>query len=212
MKQRLSLLILLSMTLILTQCTGGKLKVKPIKNGAVISTPQQNLKVQFYADNIVRVVKWLPEGTDKKLSLSVIMDSLPDVKVTILENDGDVILSSGKLKVQVDNSTGNLKYSDTQGASLLAEAGTSFEPVVYSGDSSYSVLQKFNLTPDEGIYGLGQHQYGYMNYRGKTVKLVQSNTDAVNPFLVSTNGYGILWDLTTRYVMKNERGTPEEAE
>ena len=36
--------------------------------------------------------------------------------------------------------------------------------------------QNFKLTPDEGIYGLGQHQYGYMNYRGRTVKLVQANT------------------------------------
>jgi len=30
--------------------------------------------------------------------------------------------------------------------------------------------KNFKLTPDEGIYGLGQHQSGYMNYRGRTVK------------------------------------------
>ena len=33
-----------------------------------------------------------------------------------------------------------------------------------------------------------------MNYRGRTVKLVQANTEAVTPFLISTAGYGILWD------------------
>ena len=33
-----------------------------------------------------------------------------------------------------------------------------------------------------------------MNYRGKSVLLLQANMDIVNPFLISTNGYGILWD------------------
>ena len=76
----------------------------------------------------------------------------------------------------------------------MEEGKAILAPVVYAGDSGYTVQQNFMLTPDEGIYGLGQHQYGYMNYRGKTVKLVQSNTNAVNPFLISTKNYGILWD------------------
>ena len=33
-----------------------------------------------------------------------------------------------------------------------------------------------------------------MNYRGKSVLLLQANMDIVNPFLISTNGYGVLWD------------------
>ena len=60
--------------------------------------------------------------------------------------------------------------------------------------AAFSVQQNFTLTPDEGLYGLGQHQTGYMNYRGRTVKIVQSNTNAVTPMLVSTAGYGIFWD------------------
>ena len=78
---------------------------------------------------------------------------------------------------------------------LLKEKGSpAFAPVVYEGDSGYSVTQHFELTPGEGIYGLGQHQSGYFNYRGKTVKLAQANTEAVTPFLISTCNYGILWD------------------
>ena len=48
--------------------------------------------------------------------------------------------------------------------------------------------QHFELTPDEGIYGLGQHQSGYFNYRGKTVKLVQANTEAVTSISYLTPG------------------------
>lgn len=61
------------------------------------------------------------------------------------------------------------------------------------------------MTPDEGVYGLGQHQDGYMNYRGRQVVLVQANTNAVTPFLVSTRGYGMFWDNYSKTVF-DDRG------
>lgn len=204
MKRRFFILFFLPVIFIFSQCSTNKSKLENIKNGAIIHTPEQNIKIQFYAGNIVRIMKWLPEGTDKKLSLSVIMDSLPDLNIKVDQNNNAVILSSVKMKVTYNKITGNIIYNNTGNKELVAEAGTSFTPVVYSGDSSYSIQQKFDLTPDEGIYGLGQHQYGYMNYRGKTVKLVQTNTDAVNPFLVSTNGYGILWDNYSKTIYKDD--------
>lgn len=33
-----------------------------------------------------------------------------------------------------------------------------------------------------------------MNYRGEKVKLFQANKDIVNPFLISTRSYGIMWN------------------
>src|SRR3972149_8386168 len=71
-------------------------------------------------------------------------------------------------------------------------------------EKAFNVQQNFSLTPDEGIYGLGQHQYGYMNYRGRTVKLVQANTEAVTPFLISTQGYGILWDNYSKTIFADD--------
>ena len=51
------------------------------------------------------------------------------------------------------------------------------------------------LAPDEAVYGLGQHPDGWMNYCGTTVHLQQRNpTDSAVPVLVSSRGYGILWD------------------
>ncbi len=43
-----------------------------------------------------------------------------------------------------------------------------------------------------------------MNYRGRTVKLVQANTDAVTPFLISTAGYGILWDNYSKTIFTDD--------
>ena len=41
----------------------------------------------------------------------------------------------------------------------------------------------------------GQYQNGLMNYRNHEVILLQSNTDIVNPLLLSTEGYGLLWTI-----------------
>ena len=87
-----------------------------------------------------------------------------------------------------------LFHFDTDNKQIVAEKVQCLYPYVSPNEKAWSIAQTFALSNDEAVYGLGQHQYGYMNYRGKEVKLVQTNTDAVIPFLWSTAGYGILWD------------------
>ncbi|MBN1951355.1 MAG: DUF5110 domain-containing protein [Bacteroidales bacterium] len=187
-------------------CSGDKAKTTEIKNGALVELENLQVKVQFYADDEIRVTKWIPESSDKKTSLSVIKE-MPNVNVTI-ENVADAVhISSGSLKAVIFKKTGSVSFFTPDGKRLLAEGSSSFEPVTYSGDKGYAMVQNFELTKTEGIYGLGQHQYGYMNYRGKEVKLVQSNTDAVNSFLVSTLGYGILWDNYSMTILKDDGNT-----
>src|SRR6476661_6722077 len=48
--------------------------------------------------------------------------------------------------------------------------------------------------PDEALYGLGSHDEGMLNLRGQHQYLYQQNMKVVIPLLVSTRGYGILWD------------------
>ncbi len=55
-------------------------------------------------------------------------------------------------------------------------------------------MSQFNRGTDEGLYGLGQHQNRQMNYNGEDVELAQHNMDIAIPYLLSTRGYGILWD------------------
>ena len=176
-------------------CSLDRSTIESIHNGVILKTKNQHVSVQFYTDEIVRVTKWPPEGTSETRSLSVILDSIPIVDIRVEESSDTVTVKSSKLMVKISRADGKTEYRTHANLSLLKEKGkASFAPVVYDGDSGYTVQQFFELTPEEGIYGLGQHQNGYFNYRNKSVKLVQSNTDAVNPFLVSTRNYGILWD------------------
>ena len=170
-------------------------QVKSVKNGVELSTSGLNLRVQFYDHNIIRILKWNKEGTPDKISLSVIKNSFPELNIKIRQENGLVILSSKNITLKISENDGSIEYLNTKGEVILSESGTaSFSPIVYSSDSGFSIKQRFKLVAGEGIYGLGQNQEGYFNYRGKKEVLVQTNTDAVTPFLISTQNYGILWD------------------
>lgn len=53
---------------------------------------------------------------------------------------------------------------------------------------------EFEWQEGEALYGLGSHEEGMMNLRGRQQYLYQQNMKAVVPVLVSTRGYGILVD------------------
>lgn len=75
-------------------------------------------------------------------------------------------------------------------------ARASAEPVeTYEDRTAYECRQSFVFAPDEGLYGLGSHEEGYGNLRGKSRLLYQHNMKAVVPVLVSTRGWGILFDM-----------------
>ena len=130
-------------------------------------------------------------------SLMAVKQSGTAVKFTVKEEQGTVILYTDSLQVEVSSATGLLTYRDFQGKLLLAQSKSpliALVPRVFSGEPSYQVSQLFDAQDNEAYYGLGQHQQGMMNYRGRRVDLVQYNTDIAVPFFVSNKGYGVLWD------------------
>jgi alpha-D-xyloside xylohydrolase len=180
-------------------------QVKTISNGIELNTSQVNVRVQFYTDNIVRIIKWNREGMDKKLSLSVIAGKVPALGIKTEEKSDAIFLSSAKLSVKVWKTDGNVEFLSADNSTILKEKGKpSFNPVVYYSDSGFTVQQDFQLSPNEGVYGLGEQEEGYFNYRGKKVVLAQPNVGSSNSFLVSTKNYGILWDNYSKTVFEDD--------
>jgi len=64
--------------------------------------------------------------------------------------------------------------------------------------SAYSVRIDFVWQDDESLYGLGQHDEGALDLRGTTQELYQQNTKVSVPFLLSSRGYGVLVDCSSR--------------
>jgi alpha-D-xyloside xylohydrolase len=201
MSNKFPCLLSIFLFLNISQQVLGKEALHKIPNGIQTECAGQNLKIQFYHDNIIRVVKWTPAAIPDSVSLVVIQKSLPDVQLNIQENDTVISLSSSILQVKLQKKDGTVGFMAGDGSALLQEnALAAIFPAGEKNENAFTIQQQFHLSPEEGIFGLGQHQYGYMNYRGHTVKLVQTNTDAVTPFLISTMHYGILWDNYSKTV------------
>ena len=162
MKIRVVFLLVTLVSFLAFQCTTQKPAIQHVQNGIRLETAKLNVQVQFYADNAVRVLKWPSGGTPEKLSLSVMPQSLSDLNPEMEENGQSVTLSSSKMSVQMSRKDGKIQFFDAGMKSVLKEKEKAvFTPVDYAFEkNAFNVEQKFSLTPDEGLYGLGQHQDG----------------------------------------------------
>jgi alpha-D-xyloside xylohydrolase len=115
----------------------------------------------------------------------------------VAESSGQLTLTTGKLKVAVDKATGAVAFYDGAGNRLLAEpaaGGKTLTAATVNGESSFQTEQTFISPADEFIYGLGQFQEGIWNWRGRPQQLRQLNMQISVPMIVSSYGYGLLWN------------------
>ena len=82
-------------------------------------------------------------------------------------------------------------------------AATEFE-TVFDRDAFEAKLE-FQFADDEAIFGLGSHEEGYGNLRGKERLLYQQNMKIVVPYSVSTRGYGVLLDCGSLMAFRDEK-------
>ena len=90
-----------------------------------------------------------------------------------------------------------MSFLSKDGRAILAEpkqGGKRFDvPSVFEA-KTWQVQQSFLSSPDEAQYGLGQHQEGIFDVRAVPIRLSQANTNISVPFLLSSKGYGLLWN------------------
>ena len=159
-----------------------------------LTGPDKAVRLEVYGDRIIRVTKSATRAFDLPPSFSVTARPA-QVAFTITDAPDHVTLATASLRATVDLADGKVTFVDASGQTDLAESAPgSFAPVTIEGVPFYTVHQQFNRGTDEGLFGLGQHQNGQMNYNGEDVELAQHNMDVAIPFLVSTRNYGLLWD------------------
>lgn len=91
---------------------------------------------------------------------------------------------------------GTLSFTDRQGTLLLSEkaGGRIMEADSLDNIEVYKVMQRFHSPPDEYLFGTGQFQDGQLNIRGLSRRLTQVNSQIATPFILSSKGYGLLWN------------------
>jgi alpha-D-xyloside xylohydrolase len=167
-------------------------------NGIIISQDKKKIRLQVLSSDIIRVTVTPENSFSADTSLITVPQKEIFTNWKIEENPDMIGLRTSNLLAEVSLKTGEIVFKDSTGKVLLQEkqgGGKTFAAADTSnGKGFYAIRQEFESPDDEAFYGLGGHQHGYMNYKGKDVDLTQHNIVDVIPFLYSNKNYGILWD------------------
>jgi alpha-D-xyloside xylohydrolase len=177
-----------------------------------LASNEKTVRIEPVTDSIVRVVH--TGGEVSEPSRSLMIESLPDrdAEWNIRKDEETLNVMTNSISLDVDRSTAAFTWRDRTGRRFVREpeaGGKSISAVSpaelavgksVSGPASsldrtaYETRLELEFTDDESIYGLGQHEEGIGDYRGHAQHLYQTCTKVAMPAIVSTRGYGILWD------------------
>lgn len=156
------------------------------------------VRLEAVANNIIRISA-TPEKKFAPDNSLIIVPQKDIVRFRQLsETDSTIVAETSELRVIVSKLTGQVRFTDVSGESILSEDCRTFAPITAegkNGEVAGLTCRQVWLSPnDEAFYGLGQHQADEFNYKGRNEELYQYNTKVSIPFIVSNKNYGILWD------------------
>jgi alpha-D-xyloside xylohydrolase len=201
------ILIVLLLPLLLVSCQ----KAYTVKGNLVLIPCQdRTVRLQVISPEIVRV-SVSPDGkfNDRQSLVVVPQEAFTDFKVELLkdvEEDGSfrkirVTTDSLQVFVALDpdfiHDSGDIWFLDWGGGFMIPGVQKSrFEPITVEGKQAWSVQTLFETgyRNTESFYGLGQHQAGEFDHTDRNEELFQYNTKVSVPFVVSNQGYGLLFD------------------
>lgn len=157
-------------------------------DGAVlISKDGLRLGVAMVSDHVVRIR--LSPGNPEAISRidEVCLSSPPSyLPCSIRVFDASVAVLNGSVSVRVERATGEMAISGTNGE--VAVAG------VRLSEANGSAVVRWNLSPEDEIYGLGENAVSGMNKRATTEQIWVSHSfvrcDKPIPFMLCPGRYG----------------------
>lgn len=122
----------------------------------------------------------------------------PPVNVEIETSSASATIRSGNIMAEI-TAAGRLKYLTAEGRVLTEELwahpnlvkGRTYKSL---GSDLYNINLYFKAHENEKFYGMGQYANGHLNLKGCVLELAQKNTQISIPFLISTRGYGFIWN------------------
>ncbi|WP_163325387.1 glycoside hydrolase family 31 protein [Draconibacterium mangrovi] len=186
--------VALCFMLVFTSCS--KFTYEKKDDGIEFQVNGQTKRVLFYNDNLVRV-SLVKAGVSFKDSSLVLIKKETFSDFNIKEDRQKLVLNTPALSLSINKTNGVITFRNSDKQIYLSESETYLPQIadtLIDQSTYYHIKQSFQISDDEALYGLGQFQNGYMNYRNKDLLLIQANKTALVPVLVSTKKYGILWD------------------
>ncbi len=180
--------------------------VNRLPDGVLVRTGHDQIKIAVCAPTVLHVIGGVDAPKPSSAHSPWIDQSCGSSPFTLSWRHGYAVLGTEELRVTIDLDSGVLAFSDQEGDLLLEENGDwarSYTPRGDPQDHLYQVSERFSLQSNEALYGLGQHQTGALDYRGTSIVLSQLNSDVAIPFIISTRGYGLIWNTASRSLVEN---------
>ena len=167
-------------------------------SGVDFKTERGTLRVLVCTDSMVHVVFEVGEHA-KHPQPWIVQTDWPLVPFTVTEDGNkNTVIVTKRLRIVTEQDSASLVLEDADGKVLVRESASprprELTPITVGGEKTFRADAYYDLTQDEAIYGLGQHQNGLLNQRGTDLLLIQDNTNITIPFLLSSRGYGLLWN------------------
>lgn len=166
----------------------------------------ETLMIEPWGENSIRVQAIMMGNTidGKEWALTEEVKHTANIKI-----DGETAsVINGKIRAEITESGKILFYN--QNGKLLLEEYARNRRNLFSKDCSaleiegrefrgilggdYTLNARFESNPEEKVYGMGQYQQPYLNLKGCTLELAHRNSQASVPFMISSLGYGFLWN------------------
>ncbi len=187
-------------------------------NALICRRQGETLRIEPWGRDALRIrATMYPEFTGENWALSEIPEQFPAEIVfgeeSLREGDGTwknyptASIANGRIRAVVNHGGVITLYRDgrrilreyfrnysgsiTRESHCLKVVNREWTPYI-GGD--YRLTVRFEPNDGEKLYGMGQYQQPYMDLKGCTLELAQKNSQTTVPFLVSSFGYGMLWN------------------
>jgi alpha-D-xyloside xylohydrolase len=173
----------------------GSPGIAPAGHGVIVHSDTGVAQIDVCSDGVIHVRAGASTLPDKN-PVPAVIRACAGGSFTSTSDNAAFHLTTQKLRVDIDRATGALHFLTLTGENILSEDPRNWQtpPLTGEADSGRTVQQQFQLSPGEALYGLGQHQEGFFDLRDIPIRLLQANTNIAIPFLISTKGYGLLWN------------------
>nr|WP_199158487.1 TIM-barrel domain-containing protein [Pedobacter sp. ASV2] len=164
----------------------------------VLLSDNQRLTLDFYGENIFRLFQDNSGGfirdPEAKPDAKILVENprKPVSKLNVTDENNQIVISTGKITVQINKSNALLKVINQATKAVVVEE---IEPIRFEKGKVTLILKE---NPQEYFYG-GGVQNGRFSHKGKAIAIENQNswTDggvaSPTPYYWSTNGYAVMW-------------------
>lgn len=157
------------------------------------------LRINIVDENIIQVIASRIDNVQNIRSLSVIYNPMPTNCWKLEYGNNEIVLKTSNIQMVLSLPDYQISFKTKENNILLREndsASRIINETKVMNEKTFEIKQSFKFKEGEALYGLGQHQDTDLkiNYRSQEVDLYQDNVRIAVPVLISSEGYGILWD------------------